>query len=109
MRRRSAWRDPINRRSPRNWSNEPNRSRNLKARIILVTGANGGLGQAIVRNFLAESPDNFVWLGVRARRDAADRIVSEFSGRSECLDLEVTDPASWKSGVEKILARHNRL
>ena len=29
-------------------------------RVILITGANGSLGQAIARVFLTESPDNFV-------------------------------------------------
>jgi 3-oxoacyl-[acyl-carrier protein] reductase len=81
----------------------------MSARIILVTGANGGLGQAIVRNFLEESPDNFVWLGVRTRRDVADRIVAEASGRCAAIDLEVTDPVSWKKAVKAIVDRHDRL
>jgi 3-oxoacyl-[acyl-carrier protein] reductase len=78
-------------------------------RIILVTGANGSLGRAIARSFLAESPANFVWLGVHSRRDQADKLVTEFTGRSRCVDLDVTQPASWKSAVETILAEHQRL
>ena len=78
-------------------------------RTILVTGANGGFGQAIARAFLAESPDNFIWLGVRLRRDHADKLAAEFADRCACVELDVTRPASWRAAVEKILARHQRI
>jgi 3-oxoacyl-[acyl-carrier protein] reductase len=77
-------------------------------RVILITGANGGLGQAIARNFLSESPDNFVWLGVFVRRENADKLAAEFSGRCRCLELDVTQTASWKAAVDSILAEHKR-
>jgi 3-oxoacyl-[acyl-carrier protein] reductase len=78
-------------------------------RIILITGSNGGLGQAIARAFLAESQENFIWLGVFVRRENADKLASEFSERCRCIELDVTQPASWKSAVEKILAEHKRI
>lgn len=78
-------------------------------RTILVTGANGGLGRAIARAFLDESPDNFVWLGVHSRRDHADQLVAAFPGRCQCLSLDVTQPASWKEAVAQILATHERI
>lgn len=78
-------------------------------RVILITGANGGLGQAIARNFLSESPDNFVWLGVFVRRENADKLAAEFSDRCRCLDLDVTQAVSWKAAVDKILAEHKRI
>ena len=78
-------------------------------RTILITGANGGLGQAIARAFLAESPENFVWLGVFVRRENADNLVAEFANRCRCIDLDVTQTDSWKSVVEKILAEHKRI
>jgi 3-oxoacyl-[acyl-carrier protein] reductase len=78
-------------------------------RIILITGANGGLGRAMARYFFAESPENFVWLGVHSRRDHADQLRDEFSGRCECIELNVGQPESWKSAVEKILVKHQRL
>ena len=49
----------------------------MSLRVILITGANGGLGQAIARAFLQESPDNVVWLGVRSRREHADKLAQE--------------------------------
>src|SRR5262245_60808767 len=78
-------------------------------RIILITGANGGLGQAIARAFLQESPDNFVLLGVHARREQVDKLASEFSGRCRTLDLDVTQPASWQKAVSEVLSNHNRI
>lgn len=78
-------------------------------RTILITGANGGLGQAIARAFLTESAENFVWLGVHSRRDHADKLAAEFSGRCNCVELDVTQPASWKIAVERILSEHKRL
>jgi len=78
-------------------------------RIILVTGANGGLGQAIARAFLSESAENFVWLGVHSRRDRAAALAKEFPERTQCIDLNVTEAAGWTKAVEKILATHERI
>lgn len=81
----------------------------MNSRVILITGANGGLGQAIARAFLTESADNFVWLGVRQRRDAAEQLAAEYPGRCELADLDVTQPEAWRLLVERIVARHQRL
>lgn len=81
----------------------------MSPRILLVTGANGGLGQSIARTFLAESESNFLWLGVRARRDRAEQLVREFPTRCRCLDLDVTQPAAWKAAVDEIVGTHRRL
>lgn len=78
-------------------------------RTILITGANGGLGQAIARSFLEERADNFVWLGVRANRERAEALVTEFAGRAQVVTLDVTQPASWKTAVGEIVAKHQRL
>jgi 3-oxoacyl-[acyl-carrier protein] reductase len=81
----------------------------MSLRVILITGANGGLGQAIARAFLHESSANFVCLGVRSRRDRADQLARENTDRCSCLALDVTSPQSWKQAVAQILARHGRL
>lgn len=80
----------------------------MSSRIVLITGANGGLGKAIARAFLAE-PEVFVWLGVHARREAINALQADFPGRCESLELNVTQPASWQLAVAQILSRHNRL
>lgn len=81
----------------------------MSSRVILITGANGGIGQAVARAFLAESPDNVVWLGVHSKREAADKLAGEFAGRCRCIDLDVTQADSWKNAVEKILAGSKRI
>lgn len=78
-------------------------------RVILVTGANGGLGLAIAKGFLSESDQNFVWLGIRSRRERADELVKSFPGRAACVDLDVTAPDSWKAAVGTIVESHVRL
>ncbi len=81
----------------------------MNPRVILITGANGGLGRAIARVFLAESADNRVWLGVHSRRENAEKLAVEFAERCRCIDLDVTLPASCKRAVERILAEHGRI
>lgn len=81
----------------------------MNSRVILVTGANGGLGQAIARSFLAESAENFVSLGVRANRSAADQLATEFPNRCRIVSLEITSPEEWKRAVDSILAEQQRI
>jgi 3-oxoacyl-[acyl-carrier protein] reductase len=80
----------------------------MSGRTILVTGANGGLGQAIARAFLNEDPGNAVFLGVRSRRDQADQLSNETGGRSEVVELDVTQPESWQAALGTVLKRQNR-
>jgi 3-oxoacyl-[acyl-carrier protein] reductase len=78
-------------------------------RSILITGGNGGLGLGIARYFLDHDPEARIWLGVRANRGNAETLASEFPGRCECIDLEVTNPDAWKDAVEKIIGSDGRL
>src|SRR5436853_5700892 len=74
----------------------------MSSRTILITGSNGGLGQAIARSFLDEAKENFVWLGVRQRRDRADKLAEAFSAQCKCVDLDVTTPGAWSNAVKAI-------
>jgi 3-oxoacyl-[acyl-carrier protein] reductase len=76
---------------------------------ILITGGNGGLGQAIARRFLEEDPDARVWLGVRENRDFAEALATEFDGRCRTLDLDVTSRDAWEKAVTTILEGDERL
>ncbi len=78
-------------------------------RIILVTGANGALGQAFARAFLDEAPANVLWLGVHARRERADHLASEFPGRCRVVALDVTQRSCWQTIIEQILSTDQRL
>jgi 3-oxoacyl-[acyl-carrier protein] reductase len=80
----------------------------MSFRVILVTGANGGLGQAIAGAFLAD-PGNKVWLGVRRGRNAAEKQAAEFPGRCAIVDLDVTQAPAWKAAVETIVAADGRI
>jgi 3-oxoacyl-[acyl-carrier protein] reductase len=81
----------------------------MSKRVVLITGANGGLGLAAARAFLAEREDVRVWLGVRAHRDRAEALAAEFAPRCRCLTLEVASPASWKESVAALLESDGRL
>ena len=81
----------------------------MSARIILITGANGGLGQAIARAFISESGDNFVWLGVRKNRSQAERLALDHSNQCRCLSLDVNEPAEWLIAIQEILRAHRRI
>jgi len=80
----------------------------MSARVILITGANGGLGQAIARAFL-EEPESLVWLAVHRRRERVDELCARSEGRCQCVELDVTQPQSWHQAVSKIMATHQRL
>jgi 3-oxoacyl-[acyl-carrier protein] reductase len=81
----------------------------MSRRVVFITGANGGLGQAIARTFLEEGDENCVWLGVRRSRAQADALAAKFAKRSQCVELDVTQPSAWKDAVARILAEHQRL
>src|SRR5215207_5188035 len=81
----------------------------MSRRIILITGANGGLGQAIARSFISESADNSVWLGVHRNRNLAERLASTNASQCRCIALDVRDPKAWANGVGEIVAEHGRL
>jgi 3-oxoacyl-[acyl-carrier protein] reductase len=81
----------------------------MSSRVIFVTGANGGLGQAIAMAFLKEANTNVVCLGVRNRREKADQLAADFPDQVKCLDLDVTQPESWKRAVAVIEAAYQRL
>ncbi|HMJ88416.1 MAG TPA: SDR family NAD(P)-dependent oxidoreductase [Candidatus Acidoferrum sp.] len=81
----------------------------MNSRVILVTGANGGLGQAIARMFLAEAEANFVWLGVRSRRDNTDALALEHPSRCRAIGLDVTQAEQWRAVVSSIAKEHTRI
>jgi len=81
----------------------------MSSRVILITGANGGLGRAIGRSFLEESGENQVSLGVRHAREEADKLVAERPERCRALTLDVTEPAAWAEAVATIVKTHGRL
>ena len=81
----------------------------MSKRVILITGANGGLGQSIAKTFLDESPNNVVWLGVRERREKVDELTATSGDRAKVILLDVTKPDAWKTCLEQINEQDERL
>ena len=81
----------------------------MSKRVILITGGNGGLGQAMAQSFLGESKENLVWLGVRANRARAEALAAEHADRCRCIELDVTQPASWKTAVTRLVSETQQL
>ncbi|MBX3745439.1 MAG: SDR family oxidoreductase [Verrucomicrobiae bacterium] len=78
-------------------------------RVVLLTGANGGIGGAIVRAFLSEPDAPVLWLGWHRRRERLDALAHAAPGRLELVQLEVTSREHWDRAVAAILDRHGRL
>ncbi len=78
-------------------------------KTILITGANGGIGLACARAFLADDPDARVFLGCRRGREAAEALAATDPERLTLLSLEVTDPTSWEAALTAILAATGRI
>lgn len=78
---------------------------------ILVTGANKGIGRAIVEGILAEHDDTFVFLGARdtARGEAARASLADgeaaWASRLELLPIDVADDASVRAAASRVAER----
>lgn len=84
----------------------------LATRTVLVTGANKGIGLAIVKKLVEEADDVHVLLGARdggRGQRAVDEIVSEVpnaAGRVHPLELDVTSDASVEQAAKQIADQH---
>lgn len=80
---------------------------------ILVTGANKGIGLAVVEAILREQPGYGVLLGARDRergegaRDALLDKNGEWSARLEVLQLDVADSDGVKAAAEEVGTKYN--
>ena len=73
-------------------------------RRVLVTGANKGIGLAIVEAILNEHTDTFVYLGSRdrARGDEARAKLGDRASRVEVIALDVASNASAQAAAKKV-------
>jgi 2-hydroxycyclohexanecarboxyl-CoA dehydrogenase len=83
--------------------------RGLKDRVAVVTGAAGGIGQAICRRFIEEDV-KIVALDVNA--DALKNLAADLKASEErliCVTVDITDYAKVKEAVERGVARFGKL
>jgi NAD(P)-dependent dehydrogenase (short-subunit alcohol dehydrogenase family) len=74
----------------------------LAGRVALVTGATGGIGDAVVRRFAAEGA-TVVVTDVDAER--CEKLAGEVGGGSVGLALDVTDESAWEAVVDRVTGR----
>ncbi len=74
----------------------------MKHASILITGANGGIGNGIARYFLEHDADCFVYLGIRSNRDVVDQTLSEFPNRCAAIMLDVVQEHDWSNAMQAI-------
>lgn len=84
-------------------------------RRILVTGANKGIGLAIVEAILREHADTFVHLGARDRARGEAAVAGllaanpAFAGRIEFTEIDVTRDASVLAAASRFAETHEKL
>lgn len=76
----------------------------MSEHAILITGANGGIGNATARYFLEQDSGSHVYLGVRSGRDAAEALAAEFPGRCGIISLDVTRADAWEGALATVTA-----
>ncbi|MFF4113262.1 SDR family NAD(P)-dependent oxidoreductase [Streptomyces sp. NPDC001714] len=74
----------------------------LGGRVALVTGATGGIGDAVVRRLAAEGA-TVVVTDVDAER--CEKLADEVGGGALGLALDVTDESAWEAVVDRVTGR----
>lgn len=62
--------------------------------IVLITGANRGVGLALVRQYAADGADVIACCREPAKADALKSLAASCGGRLRVFQLDVGDPAS---------------
>ncbi|MDX6598036.1 MAG: 2-dehydro-3-deoxy-D-gluconate 5-dehydrogenase [Gaiellales bacterium] len=77
----------------------------LDGKVALVTGGNGGLGEAIARGLRSVGAE----VVVTGRDAAKNRAAADEHGAGNVLEVDVRDEASVEAGIAAVVARHGRL
>jgi NAD(P)-dependent dehydrogenase (short-subunit alcohol dehydrogenase family) len=80
------------------------------ARVVIVTGGSGGLGQAVTRRFLAEGAHVCVpWIVEHERERLEASVPREAHARLQLERCDVVDDAAVERLVKELVERHRRL
>ena len=79
----------------------------FQGKTVLVTGASGSIGQAIVRQFAQAGAR--VALHYHSQREAAERRIAELGGGHIAVGADMGDGASIQRMVEEVVQQLGRL
>ncbi|MGD9806632.1 MAG: SDR family NAD(P)-dependent oxidoreductase [Hyphomicrobiaceae bacterium] len=82
---------------------------NLKGRVALVTGGNGGIGLGMAKGLAAAGADIVVAGRNAAKSEAAAKELASLGVRTAAVDVDVADEASVKAMIDKTVAQMGRL
>lgn len=68
-------------------------------RCVLITGAVGGIGEAMVHGFAREGASVVV---ASRHPDDGEKLAAQAGNRSMSVELDVTSEANWKQAVERV-------
>ena len=81
---------------------------NFDGKVVLITGAAGGIGQAIARNFARQGAK--VAVHYRSSRAAADKLLQELPGKDHHgFSADLIDPGECKRLVDEVAKHYGRL
>jgi 3-oxoacyl-[acyl-carrier protein] reductase len=78
-------------------------------RVVIITGANGGIGQAITRAFLSESEENWIAMVVNKNREKCNLLSRQFPERTKIYQGDMTDDSACKRIIQEVVADRGRL
>lgn len=81
----------------------------LAGRVVLVTGANRGIGRGLVDALAAAGATVAVTARAAVEADAVAAEVTAAGGSASAHPLDVADVASIRAAVDDVVARHGRL
>ena len=78
----------------------------LKDRVVLITGAARGVGEATARRFVREGASVII---ADLRDELGEALANELGAQAHYVHLDVSSESAWTSAIEATLARFGKL